>query len=135
MGPFLAAALLAAASAGAAGASEEEQVRRGERAYGKCYSCHALERGKRLEGPSLYRIVGRRIAADRRFDYSPALRLLARKKRRWSPALLDRFIADPEAVAPRTSMNFHGIADARERTDLVVYLRRSHQRGLPNPGR
>jgi cytochrome c2 len=37
--------------------------------------------------------------------------------------LLDRFIADPEAVAPRTSMNFHGIRDRRERADLILYLR------------
>ncbi len=122
-GFLFSAALLAAGGAGAAGAGKAEQARRGARAYQKCYSCHALEPGKSLEGPSLSGIVGRRIAAERGFDYSPALRLLARKKARWDSALLDRYIADPEAVAPRTSMNFHGIRDGGERADLILFLR------------
>ena len=124
-GSLLFAALLAAGSVGAAGAGRSEQARSGARAYQKCYACHALEPGKSLEGPSLSGIVHRRIAAERGFDYSPALRLLARQRKRWDPGLLDRFIADPESVAPRTSMNFHGIRDARERANLILYLRRS----------
>jgi cytochrome c2 len=31
-------------------------------------------------------------------------------------------------VAPRTSMNFHGIRDSRERAALLAYLRRSGRR-------
>ena len=107
-----------AASATAAG-----DARRGQVAYQKCYACHALEPGKNdLSGPTLHRIVGRRVAAER-FDYSPALRELATRRKRWTEAMLDRYIADPEAVAPKTSMNFHGIRDARERADLIAYLR------------
>jgi cytochrome c len=110
-------------------AAGQGDARRGERAYQKCYACHALEPGKHdLSGPSLYRIVGRRIAAAPGFDYSPALRALARRRGRWDTALLDRFIADPEKVAPRTSMTFTGMSDARERADLVSYLRRAGRR-------
>jgi cytochrome c len=102
---------------------------RGERAYQKCYACHALEPGKHdLSGPSLHRILGRRIAAAPGFDYSPALRALARRRPRWDEALLDRFIADPERVAPRTSMTFTGMRDPRERADLIAYLRRAGRR-------
>ncbi len=98
---------------------------RGKAAFQKCYACHALEPGKNdLSGPSLHRILGRRIAAER-FDYSPALRALAKRSPRWDEALLDRFVADPETVAPRTSMNFHGMSDRRERADLIAYLRRA----------
>jgi cytochrome c len=114
--------LVPAALAAAAGGKGDP--RRGEIAYRKCYSCHALEPGKALEGPSLHQILGRRIAAGRGFTYSPALRALAVRQRRWDSVMLDRFIADPEAVAPRTSMNFSGIRDARERADLIAYLRR-----------
>ena len=99
--------------------------RRGKAAFQKCYACHALEPGKNdLSGPTLHRILGRRVASER-FDYSPALRALAKRSPRWDEALLDRYIADPEAVAPRTSMNFHGLRDRRERADLIAYLRRA----------
>lgn len=128
VGLLVGASLSAAAGAVAGGAGETEQARRGERAYQKCYACHALEPGKSLSGPSLHRIVGRRIAAERGFEYSPALRLLARRKGRWNASLLDRFIADPEAAAPRTSMSFHGISDSRERAALILYLRRASRR-------
>ena len=97
----------------------------GEQAYQKCYSCHALEPGRNdLDGPTLHRIIGRRVAAEA-FDYSPAMRRFAGQHPRWTPELLDRLIADPEALVPGTSMNFHGIADARERRELVEYLRRA----------
>ncbi len=98
----------------------------GERAYQKCYSCHALDRqAAKLDGPILHRIVGRRIAAERGFTYSPALRRFARRHPRWTLQLLDRYVADPEALVPRTSMNFHGIKNARERRALIQYLERA----------
>lgn len=98
----------------------------GERAFQKCYSCHSLEPGRNdLEGPTLHRIVGRPVAAEAGFNYSPALRALGRDRPQWTEDLLDRFIADPEAVAPKTSMAFAGIRDADERAALLDYLKAS----------
>ncbi|HEV2748789.1 MAG TPA: c-type cytochrome [Allosphingosinicella sp.] len=114
--------LAGAAWAGAAGPGGDPE--RGSRAYQKCYACHALEPGRNdLSGPSLHGIVGRRIAAAPGFDYSRALRGLAAREGRWTPALLERYIADPESVAPGTSMTFTGMRDPRERADLIAYLR------------
>ena len=97
----------------------------GERAFLKCYSCHSLEPGRNdLGGPTLHGIVGRPIAAQQGFDYSPALEALAGREPRWTRALLDRFAADPEAVAPGTSMTFNGIGDPDERAALIRYLDR-----------
>lgn len=96
----------------------------GERAYQKCYSCHALEPGRNdLTGPTLYRVVGRPVAAEP-FDYSPALRNFARREPRWTRTTLDRFAENPEALVPGTSMTFHGIADEPERRALIDYLER-----------
>ena len=96
----------------------------GERAYLKCYSCHALEPGKNdLDGPSLHGVVGRKVAAQPNFAYSPALRRFARSNPRWTPQLIDRFVRDPEALVPGTSMNFHGVPDPVERAALIAYLR------------
>ena len=108
--------------------AEEAAVRRGEIAYRKCFSCHAIEPGQALEGPSLRGIVGRRIASEPGFAYSTALQSLARQHSRWSEPLLARFIADAEQVAPRTKMNFHGIANPGERRDLILFLRRTGAR-------
>ncbi len=104
-------------------AGEAERLALGERAYQKCYSCHALDPGRNdLTGPTLHGIVGRSVAAEPGFDYSPALRAFAQRKPRWTRELLDHFAADPEAVVPGTSMTFHGIADAAEREALIAYL-------------
>lgn len=117
-----AAALPAIVAAGATAGSPPPSA--GERAFQKCYSCHSLEPGRNaLEGPTLHRIVGRPIAAETGFEYSPALRELAREHGRWTEQLLDRFIADPEAVAPKTRMAFAGISNAGERAALIEYLK------------
>ena len=125
---LLPAAVIAAACGAPATSSDGKAIAggnpaRGERAYQKCYSCHALEPGRNdVGGPTLHRIVGRRVAAESGFDYSPAMRRFAERHPRWTPALLDELIADPEALVPETSMTFVGIADVRERRDLIAYL-------------
>ena len=122
----IAAILLALAACALQSAPDgEESVAAGERAYQKCYSCHALEPGRNdLSGPTLHRIVGRPIAAERGFEYSAAMRGFAEREPIWTRELLDRFSADPEALVPGTSMTFHGMADRVERKALLDYLER-----------
>ena len=106
-------------------AATEQPAAPGERAYLKCYGCHSLERGVTANGPSLHGIVGKAIAADPNFPYSEALRRLARQERVWSPQLIDRFIADPEAVAPGTDMGFFIPTSPDERAGIIAYLQRT----------
>ena len=115
-------ALLLACAAKAPQTSAD-QLARGERAYQQCYSCHALEPGRNdLTGPTLHGIVGRAVAAEPGFDYSPALRGFAQREPHWTKELLDRYAADPEALVPGTSMTYHGLRDADEREALIAYL-------------
>ena len=98
----------------------------GERAYQKCYSCHSLEGpDPTTQGPSLKGIVGRAVAAEEGFAYSPAMRAFAARQRRWDREALEAFIADPQAVVPNNEMGFFGIGDAAERRALIDYLSRS----------
>ena len=98
----------------------------GERAFQKCYSCHSLEGpDPSTQGPSLRGIVGRAVAAEPGFAYSPAMRAYAARQDRWDREALDAFIADPQAVVPGNDMGFFGIRDARERQDLIELLVRS----------
>lgn len=119
-------ALIAAAAAPAAAAFAVAGLPApdpGERAHRKCYACHALEPGRNdLDGPTLYGIVGRPVAAEPGFDYSPALKRFAQRNPRWTRKRLDRFIADPEAAAPGTTMAFAGVRDASERAALIDFL-------------
>ena len=104
-------------------AAGEKDLAAGERAYQKCYSCHSLEGpDSRLQGPSLKGIVGREVAAEPGFAYSPAMRGYAERQESWTREALDAFIADPLAVVPRNEMGFFGISDGEERQALIEYL-------------
>ena len=121
--------VLLAATGFAAAAPVASPLARGERAFQKCYSCHATEPGKSdLTGPTLYGIIGRRVAAERSFDYSPALKRFSRRNPRWTRELVSRFSANPEELVPGTSMTFHGMPDANERAALLHYLESLQQR-------
>jgi cytochrome c len=97
----------------------------GERIYRRCYACHAIEPGRNTAaGPSLHDIVGKPIAAESSFNYSPALRRFAEHNGRWFPDLLDQFLADPVTMVPGTDMGFPGIDDPAERRALIGWLSR-----------
>ena len=95
----------------------------GERAFQKCYACHSLEGpDPGTQGPSLKGVVGRRVAAEPGFAYSPAMRAYAAKQPAWTREALEAFIADPQAVVPDNEMGFFGISDPDERRALIEYL-------------
>ena len=120
---FFAPLLLGACVAATVPPPDRALLEAGERAYQKCYACHALEPGRNdLGGPTLHDIVGRKIAAEPGFPYSEALRRFAADHPSWTPSLLDAFVRDPEALVPRTDMSFHGMPDPREREALIAYL-------------
>jgi cytochrome c2 len=113
--------LLALLLPSAAMAQSDNRI--GERAFQRCYSCHSLAKGEKgLSGPNLNALNGRPIASDPDFEYSKAFKKFATKGKRWSPALLDRFLADPESVAPGNQMGFFGLKDAKERAAIVAYI-------------
>ena len=106
-----------------------EQLVLGQRAYQKCYSCHALEPGKNdLTGPTLHNVVERPIASEPGFTYSSAMQGFAQTEGRWGKGLLDKFIYDPEGLVPGTTMYFHGIPDPSERAALIDFLEKDQTR-------
>ena len=71
-------------------------------------------------------VVGRRVASEPGFDYSPALVALAGQGgRMWTEAALDAFLREPEEVAPGTAMSFVGLSDAAERADVIAFLKQT----------
>src|SRR5438445_11320111 len=89
--------------------------------FQQCAACHSVETGVHLTGPSLAAIWNRRAATVPGFGrYTDALKRAAIT---WDSATLDRWLARPEAVVPDTTMTFAGIENARQRADVVAYLR------------
>ena len=118
-----AAIALIAACAGCASPEPSRSLAQGERLYRNCHSCHSLEVGDNSPaGPTLHAIVDRPVASQAGFNYSPALRRLARTQPTWSRELLDRFLADPDGLAPGTEMGFVGLDDLAERRALIAWL-------------
>lgn len=93
----------------------------GERQFMLCSGCHAMSAGAEpMLGPHLQGIVGRRAAALHDFDYSEAL---LSEQVVWDETLLDRWLANPDLVAPDMCMPFTGMQDAEKRKALIEYLK------------
>jgi len=100
---------------------------RGERIFQYCFSCHSVDPNERtqLEGPSLYRIVGRPTASLPGFNYSDAMKKRGRDGLKWDAPTLNAYIADPQAVVPGTRMSAAPLRDEQQRADLIAYLAKS----------
>jgi cytochrome c2 len=86
-----------------------------------CLGCHRIDDGfSHRMGPDLRGLMDRKVAsADNYGAYTPALKQLGGE---WSRERLDRFLRDPQAMAPGSSMVFPGIADDQQRAALVDYV-------------
>lgn len=83
----------------------------------RCTGCHAADLNK--EGPELRGVYGRKAATAPGFAYSEALR---KKAFRWDDATLDRWLRDPDSIAPGTDMEFR-LTDGDERKAVIAYLK------------
>jgi cytochrome c len=102
---------------------------RGKILFLRCASCHDVSPSQTAKiGPNLYGVVGRKVASQDGYAYSPALRAQAFV---WDEAHLDQWLTNPNAVAPGTAMAFAGIADPADRRAIITYL--ENQRGSSPP--
>ena len=99
----------------------------GARAFTPCRACHSLDPAERgLPGPNLSGLIGRAVAGNADFDYSPVLRKARDEGLRWDAKRLETFLADPAAMFPGLWMSMRGIEDAAERQTLVKFLEGSY---------
>lgn len=94
---------------------------RGETLFLQCRVCHVTESGaEHTVGPNLWGVVGREVASQPAFGYSNSLQSLGGS---WDYEALSRYLFDPQAAAPGNLMAFAGLTSARDRADLIAYLR------------
>jgi cytochrome c2 len=99
----------------------------------KCSVCHNFEKGgPNMIGPDLYGVLGRKIASHEGYEYSDALK--AKGSETWDYEKIDHMIENPNAFAPGTKMAlFPGLPDAKQRADVLVFLRTKNDNPPPLP--
>lgn len=110
---------------GRAEAEQPGDATRGEAVFRKCATCHMLGPEARSRvGPPLNNILSAPAASVAGFRYSKAMQAAAADGLRWTPETLDRFLADPRGMIPKTRMSFAGLERPADRADVIAYLAR-----------
>ena len=105
----------------------EGNAGRGQRAFGACAACHSLQPDQNMTGPSLANLWGRKAGSLPSFNrYSPAL---TSANIVWNDKTLDEWVEEPQHLVPGNQMTFDGIKDARQRADLLAFLKQATQPG------
>ena len=89
----------------------------------QCGICHAVAAGQNRIGPTLFGVVGRPAGSVPGFNYTADHKKLGIT---WTAATLDKYLTNPRAMVPDTSMVYAGLKDDTERADLIAYLETLH---------
>ena len=116
MKKIVALAAVMALSTGAAMAADAEAGAKVFKA--QCTACHSAVAGKKLIGPSLFGVVGRKAGTED-FAYSDANK---NSGLTWDEATLDKYLTAPQAMVKGTKMTYAGLKDDTKRADLIAYL-------------
>jgi cytochrome c len=119
--PFVAIGILSLAVWPHRTLAQHGDAARGERMYRACAPCHVLEPDRNMTGPSLAEIWNRKAGSLASFPrYSPALKSSGII---WNDDTLNEWIKDPQHFIPGNTMTFQGMKDARQRADLLAFLK------------
>ena len=104
----------------AAHAAASSEPVRGEAEFRMhCIGCHSI--GCNRRGPKLQDVFGRKAGTLSDFAYTDGLKNLGVV---WTDESMDAFLADPAKFVPGTWMTFGRVESAKERQDIIAYLRR-----------
>ena len=89
----------------------------------QCATCHTTNlNDPTRQGPSLFKIIGRRAGAMESFHYSTGF---AKADFAWDEATLDSWIANPQEMIPGSVMAYRQ-ARSEIRAAIIAYLRELH---------
>lgn len=86
-----------------------------------CVVCHSFKKGgKVVYGPNLFDIVGKPAGEIAGYKYSDALK---NSGLTWTDKNLIGFLADPEGFLPGTKARFPGLKSAKDKADILSYMK------------
>ena len=87
-----------------------------------CRTCHSTKADDNRLGPSLHGIVGAKATQVAGYgNYSQSLK---QSGLTWDESTLDRYVADPEKLAPNNNMKpYKGIPDPAVRKRIIEFLK------------
>lgn len=95
-------------------------VTEGQQAFEhECAKCHRLQAGKNEKGPQLMRIYGAKSALLTDYNYSESMK---NSQLVWTADTLDKLMANPKQLVPRTKMKTDPLTDPQKRQDIIAYL-------------
>jgi len=101
--------------------AQKGDASRGQQDFRACAPCHSLEPDRKMTGPSLANLWGRKAGSLPSFErYSDALKSSGII---WDDRALDGWLSDPQRMVPDNDMPFEGIKDVRVRADLLAFLK------------
>jgi cytochrome c len=89
----------------------------------QCGICHSVAAGVNSIGPTLFGVVGRSAGGVPGFRYTADHKKLGVT---WDAATLDKYLTNPRAMVPDTTMIYADLKDDAERADLIAYLEMLH---------
>jgi cytochrome c len=100
----------------------------------KCASCHQFDpAGTNAIGPGLFGVVGRAPGTHSGYAYDQAMTDFAKTNTVWTYDLLYKFLKAPGQFMPGTRMTFVGLPEAKDRIDVIAYLRSNGSPTYPIP--
>jgi len=94
-------------------------TQRGAAIYTLCSACHS----NKLIAPDISLVFERPIASVAGYEYSLAMKQMARGGVRWSTERLDHFLTTPTKAVPGTKMGFQGLLNETDRQAIISYLK------------
>lgn len=92
----------------------------GQRVFTQCRTCHQVQPGRNMVGPSLYGIIGREAGSVEGFRYSDAN---ANSGIVWTEEVMYEYLENPAQYIPGTIMAFPGLRREQDRVDVIAYLK------------
>lgn len=116
-------AAIAAVILSATAAVADGDAKAGAGVFKKCAACHTATEPVNKVGPSLMGIVGRPVASEAGYHYSPAMAAFAKGGKVWDEALLTQYLPSPQTLVKGTRMSFAGLKKPQDIADLIAYLK------------
>ncbi len=93
----------------------------GRKIFKKCAVCHSADKdGGNKVGPALWGILGKKKGMAEGFNFSQAMRDAGGV---WTEADLNAYLESPKKFLPGNRMAFAGVRKAKDRADLIAYLK------------